>query len=84
MTRRYGYQRRYRSRRSRRTRVQIRRLARAWAAGIVAGLALLAAGVLFFLGGGRPVFEKGDLLVCVNGDGRVEFYWPEAAGAPAL
>ena len=45
---------------------------------------LLAGAFLLFRSGGRPGFEKGDLLVCVNGDGRVEFYWPEAAGAPAL
>ncbi len=70
-------------RKARRTRVQTRRLIRAWTAGAAALLALAAA-FLLFLGGGRPGFEKGDLLVCVNGDGRVEFYWPEAAGDSAL
>ena len=72
-------------RRARRTRIQTRRLVRAWAVGIAALLALTL-GAVFFLsgGGGRPGFEKGDLLVCVDGDGRVELYWPETAGAPAL
>lgn len=70
---------------NRRTRIQIRRLARAWTAGIAAGLTLLLAAVfLFSRGGGRPVFEKGDLLVCVNGGGSVELYWPKAAAPSAL
>lgn len=68
---------------ARRTRGQVQRLVRVWTAGIAA-LLLAAAAFLLFQGGGRPGFEEGDLLVCVNGDGRVEFYWPEAAGASAL
>ena len=35
-------------------------------------------------GGGRPEFEKGDLLVCANGDGSVEFYWPGTTAPSAL
>ena len=35
-------------------------------------------------GGGRPGFEKGDLLVCTNGDGSVEFYWPGTTAPSAL
>lgn len=51
----------------------------------IAALALLLAAVFFLSqGGGRPGFEKGELLVCANGDGRVEFYWPKTAGASAL
>lgn len=47
-------------------------------------LLLLAGAFLLFRSRGRPGFEKGDLLVCVNGDGRVEFYWPETTDASAL
>lgn len=46
----------------------------------------LALGAWFFLfqGGGRPGFERGDLLVCANGDGSVEFHWPKTTAASAL
>ena len=72
-------------RRARKTRVQTRQRIRVWAAGFAVLLALLlAAGLLLSRGGGRPGFKKGDLLVCVNGGGSVEFYWPETAGGPAL
>jgi len=45
---------------------------------------LLAAVFLFSRGGGRPVFEKGDLLVCVNGDGSAELYWPKATAPSGM
>ena len=47
-------------------------------------LLALAAAFLLFRGGERPGFEKGDLLVCVNGDGSAEFYWPESNESTAL
>lgn len=69
----------------RRTRGQIRRLARIWTAGIAALLALaLGAAVFLSPGAGRPGFEAGSLLVCANGDGTVELYWPEATLPSAL
>ncbi|WP_325228257.1 M15 family metallopeptidase [Oscillibacter sp.] len=85
ITRRNRYGRRHARRRThtRRTRGQIQRLVRVWTAGAVLLLALAAA-FLLFRGGERPGFEKGDLLVCVNGDGSVEFYWPKAAASSAL
>ena len=51
---------------------------------VAAALLLLIGAFLLFRSGGRPGFEEGDLLVCVNGDGRVEFYWPETSDASAL
>ena len=59
-------------------------LVRLWGAGIAAALALLAALFLLNQGGGRPGFEKGNLLVCANGDGSVELYWPKTTAASAL
>lgn len=67
----------------RRTRGQLRRLAQAWAFAIAALLVLTAA-VLLLSGGGRPGFEAGSLLVCANGDGTVELYWPETTAPSAL
>ena len=58
---------------------------RAWAAGAaVLLLALLLAAVLLAPGGGRPGFERGDLLVCVNGGGDLELYWPGTTSPGAL
>lgn len=58
----------------------MQRLVRTWIAGAFLLLALIAAAVCFFeLGGKRPDFEKGALLVCADGDGTVELYWPEAS-----
>lgn len=73
------FTRRYTRYSNRRTRIQTQRLIRAWLAGGGLALALLAAVCLFFSGGGRPRFEKGDFLVCVNGGGSVELYWPGAS-----
>lgn len=68
----------------RRTRVQVQRLLRAWLIGGAALLALVLAAAHFLtMGGQRPRFEKGDLLVCVNGGGTVELFWPEAS-SPAV
>lgn len=67
----------------RRTREQVQRLVGVWTAGIAA-LLLAVAAFLLVRGGGRPGFEEEDLPVCVNGDGRVEFYRPEAVSASAL
>ena len=86
VTRRYGRRRYFNlRRRGRRTRGQIRRLAWAWGAAIAAALALaLAAGLLLSQSGGRPGFEKGELLVCANGGGDVELYWPKTTAPSAL
>ncbi len=60
-------------------------MAQIWAAGIAAALALLVAAVCFLTQGGeRPGFEKGELLVCVNGGGDVELYWPGTTDPTAL
>lgn len=76
--------RRYRRPHNRKTRVQIRQLARIWIAGAAALLlALTAAALLFGSAGGRPGFEAGDLLVCANGDGTLDLSWPQA-GSPAM
>ena len=86
ITRRYK-RRRYLNlnRRSRRTRGQTRRLLQIWGtAGAVLLILALAAVFLFSRSGARPGFEKGDLLVCVNGGGDVELYWPKATSASAL
>ena len=73
------------SRRGRRTRGQNRRLLQIWGTALAALLVLaLAAFLLLSRSGARPAFEEGELLACVNGDGRVEFYWPEATDAPAV
>lgn len=57
--------------------MQTQRLLRAWAMAGVLVLALLAAAVCcLFPGNGRPQFEKGDLLVCINGDETVDLFWP--------
>ena len=40
--------------------------------------------MLLSRGGGRPGFEKGDLLVCADGGGAVELYWPRTTGPSAL
>ena len=46
---------------------------------------LLVAAVCFLTQGGeRPGFEKGELLVCVNGGGDVELYWPGTTDPTAL
>jgi len=59
----------------------MQRLVRSCIAGGFLLLALIAAAVCFLTrGGGRPGFEKGELLVCANGGGTVELYWPEASG----
>lgn len=51
----------------------------------IAALALLLAAVFFLsLGGGRPGFEEGELLVCANGGGDVELYWPKTTAPSAL
>ncbi len=64
----------------RRTRVQTQRLVRAWLTGGFLLLALLLAAAFFLTPGGRrPAFEKGGLLVCADGGGTVELYWPEAS-----
>lgn len=56
-----------------------------WAIGGAFALALLLAVCVFLFGGGsRPGFEKGNLLVCVNGGGSVELYWPGADVSSAL
>lgn len=57
---------------------------RAWLAGTGLLLALILAAAWFLtMGGERPRFGKGDLLVCVNGGGTVELSWPEAV-SPAV
>lgn len=68
--------------------MQARRLMQVCVLGAAAAaLALLLAAVFLFRpfrpGAERPVFEKGDLLVCSNGDGTVDLVWP-AAEAPAM
>jgi len=40
---------------------------------------ILAAACFLALGGRRPAFEQGELLVCADGGGTVELYWPEAS-----
>ena len=86
ITRRYSRRRYFNlNRRGRRTRGQTRRLLQIWGTALAALLVLVLAALLLRVGtGARPGFEKGDLLVCVNGDGRVEFYWPEATSDSAL
>ena len=85
ITRRNRYGRRYAGRRThtRRTRGQIQRLVRVWTAGAVILLALAAA-FLLLRGGEGPGFEEGDLLVCVNGDGSAELYWPKATAPSGM
>ena len=60
--------------------MQTQRLVRAWLAGAALAALALAACVLT-LGGGRPEFEKGNLLVCADGGGAVELYWPKTSGS---
>lgn len=61
--------------------MQTQRLIRVWLAGAALLLTLLASAAAFFLlREERPRFETGDLLVCVNGGGTIELYWPEASG----
>ena len=62
----------------------MQRLIRAWTAAGIALLALLLAAFFLTRGSGRPRFEEGDLLVCLNGDGAVELYWPQTSTPPAL
>ena len=57
----------------------MQRLIRAWTAAGIALLALLLAAFFLTRGSGRPRFEEGDLLVCLNGDGAVELYWPQTS-----
>ena len=54
-----------------------------WTAGAVILLALAAA-FLLLRGGEGPGFEEGDLLVCVNGDGSAELYWPKATAPSGM
>ena len=47
-------------------------------------LLALAAAFLLLRGGEGPGFEEGDLLVCVNGDGSAELYWPKATAPSGM
>jgi len=53
------------------------------AAALALAASALAAAYFYIPGTYRPVFDEGELLICLNGDGTVELNWPEARFAGA-
>nr|WP_325212460.1 M15 family metallopeptidase [uncultured Oscillibacter sp.] len=62
-----------------------RKLILAGAAAFALAALALAAAYFYVPGGARPSFDEGDVRICLNGDGTMDLFWPEArlGGTPA-